>query len=632
MKASVAAQSSPASPPPGDLDSFAVGLPAFARSFSQGAVRMAWLLGAGASAMSKLPTASDLMRQFRHAIFCSENGLVAQHVDERDPRVQQSIRAWFAARSDLPHPGDADEYAALFELAYDRADDRAALIKQLVAAARPNYGHHVMAALMGTDQLRVVFTTNFDDLPEQAARSLLDSQLIDPRRPLVTADLEGPDVAVRALTHDMWPLVVKLHGDFRSDALKNTTAELQAQDRVLRRALLDTCRRFGLIVAGYSGRDASVMQVLFDALDTPGALRDGLVWCHRPGEQPFPEVVRLLRQARDAGVDVRTVAVDNFIELLAALERTVALPAPIRGWLQSRRPPSLLERVPLPPAGTLPWPVLRTNALPLLAMPTHARALSASSHVTAEQIADRLRATRARGLAAVRRGGQLIAFGDDAELAAALGPLGVMVTNQTVSLDLDDTDLDTVMLGLLRDGAALALGRTAGLRTVLRSRADHLVRVDDPNHPSLRALAGSCGGTLGGVVPGTAVRWAEAVTVTLDSRHGTWWLLAAPEVWIAQRPSGTPPSDLLQAIEWRSAQQRLAAQFVRDRLAGRYNRSTAAILAAWTTLLVGRGDTRTVHAWVLEDVSSINATFTLAATTGWSRPLGGPLRDSADDR
>ena len=88
----------------------------------------------------------------------------------------------------------------MFRLAYDDPADRAEFIRRLVAGARPNYGHYVMAALMAVDRLRVVFTTNFDDLPEQAARSLLDSPLVSPRRPLVTADLGDPAGAARALT------------------------------------------------------------------------------------------------------------------------------------------------------------------------------------------------------------------------------------------------------------------------------------------------------------------------------------------------------------------------------------------------------------------------------------------------
>ena len=43
-------------------------------------------------------------------------------------------------------------------------------------------------------------------------------------------------------------------GEFRSRRLKNTSDELRMQDEKLRRILIDSCRRLGLIVVGYSGR------------------------------------------------------------------------------------------------------------------------------------------------------------------------------------------------------------------------------------------------------------------------------------------------------------------------------------------------------------------------------------------
>jgi len=217
-------------PPDLSPEQFALPLPQFARSFGQRAARLGWLLGAGASVMSNVPSARDLIRRFRHLIYCTETNQATQDVDERDPRIQGRIIAWFGERADLPQPGDGDEYGALFELAYPSPADRAALIRELAASVRPNYGHHVMAALMAVDRLRAVWTTNFDDLPEQAARGLLDSHLVEPRRPLVVADLGDPEPAIRALRDESWPLVGKLHGDIRSDRLKNTNTELQRQD------------------------------------------------------------------------------------------------------------------------------------------------------------------------------------------------------------------------------------------------------------------------------------------------------------------------------------------------------------------------------------------------------------------
>lgn len=97
-----------------------------------------------------------------------------------------------------------------------------------------------------------------------------------------------------------WPVEVKLHGDFRSRRLKNTSDELRHQDVRLRQILVDSCRRVGLVVAGYSGRDDSVTGVIEEALKRTGALPAVLFWLHRgphsAGLVPDPIRVATLAQ------------------------------------------------------------------------------------------------------------------------------------------------------------------------------------------------------------------------------------------------------------------------------------------------------------------------------------------------
>jgi hypothetical protein len=638
-------EAGPSSPAVLSADQFVLPLPQFARSFGQRVWRLGWLLGAGASVMSNVPSAGDLIRQFRHLIYCTETNQATQDVDERDPHVQERIAGWFRERDGLPQPGDEDEYAALFELAYPSAGDRAALIRGLVASARPNYGHHVMAALMAVDRLRVVWTTNFDDLPEQAARSLLDSHLVEPRRPLVVADLGDPEPAVRALHDESWPVVGKLHGDIRSDRLKNTNAELQHQDARMRQALLESCRRFGLVVVGYSGRDASVMTSLTEALDAPEPYPAGLYWCQQPGNTPAPVVLDLLTTARQRGVDAHIVVADNFIELMATLEKVTTWPTNIRRSLSDRRPSTPPVRTPPPPLGQRDtWPAIRFNALPMLSLPTEGRLLRTAlspggqtdpPRVPATQIADvsaALRRNHARGLVAARRGGQLVALGDCESIQAAVQELGLIMTSDLVPLSLgaDNANIDPADIGLAHDALAIAFGRTAGLRRVLRAQGEHLVRVDNPDHPSLRSLRSAAGGALAGTVRGTPLRWAEAVALSLDRRDGQWWLLLTPDIWVAPRPDPSGLDRFGITPEGIAEQKRRAKEFVRNRTATRYNRTTAALLDAWVRLLTTGGN-RQVRAWNLPAGAGVDAVFTVGGTTAWSRPLRGEADNHAEE-
>ena len=355
---------------------FAGTLPDLALAFSRRAPRMAWLLGAGASAMSGIPTAAALITRFIRDLYAAEQGCNIEELNLGDTRLRDRLDRYYDRIPGMPPDSDPEQYAALFERVYPDPSDRAGLIEELVAGARPNFGHHALAALMAADAARVVVTTNFDDLVEQAAREMLDSALVEPRRPLTVASLDDADAADRALVRDRWPLLIKLHGDFRSARLKNAPAELRGQNEKLANALRTICGQCGLIVSGYSGRDASVMQVLTGALDLPHPFPEGLMWTHRPGETLAPAVTGLLTAASDRGVDVRSVAIDNFPELLGALIRLIRPPEPLRAQVDRRRPTQPRTPSALPSGPTHQWPILRLNALPLLQLPEEARRLT----------------------------------------------------------------------------------------------------------------------------------------------------------------------------------------------------------------------------------------------------------------
>ena len=94
---------------------------------------------------------------------------------------------------------------------------------------------------------------------------------------MTTAAIDNAERAERCLRESSWPFLAKLHGDFQSVELKNTTDELREQDVRMRRALGAACARFGLVVVGYSGRDESVMAALTEVLTQPNAFQAGFI-------------------------------------------------------------------------------------------------------------------------------------------------------------------------------------------------------------------------------------------------------------------------------------------------------------------------------------------------------------------
>ncbi len=594
----------------GSLGAIVGDISQLARAVDVQGAQFAWLLGAGASAMSDIPTAGALILRFKHELYCSAHQLDVQDIDLCDPRTRKSIESYFNGSNGLPPLGDPEEYSVAFETAYPSAELRADFIAALCQGRWPNYGHYVLAALMAAGRLHVVFTTNFDDLVEAGAHSLFEGAEISPRPSLVVASLGEPDVAARALQKGSFPLLAKLHGDFRSVRLKNSVAELASQDAEMRHVLRSACGQFGLIVAGYSGSDASVMEVLTEALKDKDSFPTGIYWCHRPADQPTLEVVNFLTSARTKGKTAFAVPVDNFIELTGAVERSVHLTDNLRRCLKERRPPATLLPAPMPAGPTRPFPILRFNALPVVRLPNQVRCLDEQSPCELADVQRAVRTNRVRGLVARRSGGQLVAVGHEQQLTEALRPLGVSVSDRTETLNWDADDVDPADLGLAIDALTLGLGRTEGLCHVL-TRRRHQVRVDDPEASSLTPLKSACGGTLSGMVPKTSLLWAEAVRLSIEPRNGAWWLLVVPEIWVS--PLKDPSAQRTEQIT--------AGAFIRQKSARRWNPTANTLLDAWVHLLCVDPGPRQVKTWNLGQAEGVDPEFEIAGHTAFSRPL-----------
>jgi hypothetical protein len=101
-----------------------------------------WLLGAGASASAGIPTARDMVWEFKQLLFVSQRRISPQAVaDLSNPAIRAQLQAHIDASEYLPGSGAADEYAALFEAVYPAETDRRAYLDSKMAGAKPSYGH-----------------------------------------------------------------------------------------------------------------------------------------------------------------------------------------------------------------------------------------------------------------------------------------------------------------------------------------------------------------------------------------------------------------------------------------------------------------------------------------------------------
>ena len=161
------------------------------------------LLGSGASSTSRVRTAQAMVEEWRRLIF-NRSGSTDKY------------SKWLADQIWFKHE---DEYSMLFEEIYDQPSQRRVYVEECVKGAHPSWGYVYLTSLLTNHFFDVVFTTNFDDLINEACYLYSDGL-----RPIVAAH----DSAIQGIRVTSGrPKIIKLHGDFLYDNIKNTLAELE---------------------------------------------------------------------------------------------------------------------------------------------------------------------------------------------------------------------------------------------------------------------------------------------------------------------------------------------------------------------------------------------------------------------
>jgi hypothetical protein len=342
---------------------------------------------------------------------------------------------FLGSRAVLPPPDDPTEYAAAFEAVYPTQVARRSYIEEAIRKGTPSFAHRVLAALLTAGYVPCVFTTNFDQLVETATTVTDQLMPADQRAHMTVAAIDNAARAELCLCESRWPLLAKLHGDFQSVELKNTTVELKEQDAKMRHVLTTSCARFGLVIVGYSGRDSSVMEALTETLAQRNAFPGGIFWVARSAQSVLPAVTEFLESAIKAGISATIVESPTFDELAGDIVDEIALPPVLLRHIQESRPKPVLRNVPLPMQEKRKFPVLQCSGIPILSMPTLARRIVVNETVTTVRARELLREAGVRALAA-SNGREIASFGLDDDLFRAFSPVGGQLTG-TVELHPD---------------------------------------------------------------------------------------------------------------------------------------------------------------------------------------------------
>jgi len=228
--------------------------------------RVTWLLGAGCSASSGIPTAGAMVRSWLRELHAMQ-GTGAGSFDGW-------VKTEFGSYTDEQA---GRFYAKAFQRRHPSALERQRAIEMFCAKAQPGYGYATFAQLLSHERFgrlcNTVLTTNFDDL---VADALYLHGAFD-ARPQV--------IAHEAVTHfarisSPRPTVIKLHGDAHLDP-KNIESETKLLPDTVCLHLYPFLSDSALIFLGYSGGDESIA-TFFCGQPAP-ALAPQIYWI---GSQP----------------------------------------------------------------------------------------------------------------------------------------------------------------------------------------------------------------------------------------------------------------------------------------------------------------------------------------------------------
>ncbi|MGP8328748.1 MAG: SIR2 family NAD-dependent protein deacylase [Methanosarcinaceae archaeon] len=246
-------------------------------------------LGAGASVSSGIPSANGMIREWQQLLYKSLNRI--RKIDDEskfDEWIKKEYKIW-----KVQHQTDEidRDYSFLFSHFYQQPKERQLFIEQIVEDKKPTFGYLYLAGLIADNRFNRILTTNFDDLLNDALTKYYNI------KPIVCA-FDSAVAGIRVASQR--PKIIKLHGEFLYDNIRNMKHELKSLDSNMEEKLYEMCKDFGLIVVGYSGDDESIMAPLRDMIRKPEYLNMGLHWCiYQPREEEKEKIPPKLKELKN---------------------------------------------------------------------------------------------------------------------------------------------------------------------------------------------------------------------------------------------------------------------------------------------------------------------------------------------
>jgi hypothetical protein len=533
------------------------------------APQLMWFLGAGTSRTAGMPTATDIIWDLKRKYYClQENQDIRTH-DISNKAIRNKIQSYLDSKG-FPAQGSAEEYSFYFDLTFgeDYSSQQKYINAQLTSQnISLNIGHRVLAALLEMGLSKIVFTTNFDEVVETAFSAVTGKSL-------APFHLEGAYAALDALNAEQFPIYAKIHGDFRYKSIKNLASDLLNNDKQIQKCFLAASNRYGVIVTGYSGRDANVMAMFSAALEQINPFPQGLFWTTPRLSDVAASVSVLIGAARDKGVNAHIIETGTFDILLSKIWRQFA-DKPEKLDLKVRTAKARPVSITLPLPGKR-YPILRTNALAITECPAKCSIVDYAEPVTFQELNNMRREHQPNAVLTLTD--QILFWGSTNEIYKIFDKGKV---REIKSYSFEDSIASIAQLGSIKsffeEALAQALCHDKPLLLRRRNKTYYLiVNQKEVTNPLLQPLKDAVGfkgkaGYLTGSVPKlNKTFWAEALSLRLEERSGSLWLLIRPDIWVT-------PLSLREN----------ATDFLRSKKIYRWNNQACQLLDAWIRVLFG---------------------------------------------
>lgn len=285
------------------------------------------LLGAGCSVTSGITSGASLSKIWRDEIYRTEiedKNLYSSDIEHQRDYLKQYCSNWY---------DPSREYSCLFERKFDLQRQRRMFVEAEVSEKKPSIGYAYLTDLVEKNYFGTIFTTNFDDLINEAF------YLYSENRPIVCAH----DSSINSITvTSRRPKIIKLHGDYLFDDIKSTARETESLEQNMKEKFIEFSKDFGLIIVGYAGGDRSIMDLLSMLLKNEDYFKGGIYWCVRQDSEVTEDLRKLLWKDR-----VFFVEIDGFDEMFAQLYAKLnnGEVLPLSALSVSRRPNEIVTKL-----------------------------------------------------------------------------------------------------------------------------------------------------------------------------------------------------------------------------------------------------------------------------------------------